>query len=248
MPIADRCALAGTGTGRIVAEDIYREVDEELKAERMRAVARRYAGAAVAVVVAVVAGAGVWSWKVAQHKALDQAATGTYLAALRQTDHLPDQVGSDPIVLTGKAQSGLDSLQKLASSGDRGVATLARMQEAAVQAARGDTKAALAAWNAVQDDPEADPGLRSVATLLWCQHQLDTGDIPTLRSRLTLLSGQGKVWNGLAAEALAVLDVREGHKDDARKKLSALVDSAETPSGVRNRAQDMMQALDPSAG
>jgi hypothetical protein len=240
--------LAGTGTGRIVAEDIYREVDEELKAERMRAVARRYAGVAVAAAVVVVAGAGLWSWKLAQYKALDQAATGTYLAALRQTDHLPDQVGSGPIALVGKAQSGLEALQKLATSGDQGVATLARMQEAAVQAARGDAPAALAAWNAVQDNPAADPALRSIATLLWCQHQLDTGDIPTLRSRLSLLTGPGKAWNGLAVEALAVLDVREGHRDDARKKLSALVDSGETPAGVRNRAQDMMQALDPSAG
>lgn len=244
----DRHTLAGTGTGRIVAEDIYREVDEELKAERMRAVARRYAGAAVAAVVVVVAGAGLWSWQQAHHKALDQVATGTYLAALRQTDHLPEPVGGAPVALAGKLQSGLDSLQKLATSDDRGVAILARMQEAAVQAARGDAKAALAAWNSVQDDPEADPAWRNIATLLWCQHQLDTGDIPTLRSRLSLLSGQGKAWSGLAVEALAVLDVREGHGDDARKKLSALVDSAETPAGVRNRAQDMMQALDPSAG
>ena len=231
-----------------MAEDIYREVDEELKAERMRAVARRYAGVAVAAVVVVVAGAGLWSWQLARHKALDQVATGTYLTALRQTDHLPDQVGSSPVPLVGKAQNGLDALQKLATSGDQGVAALARMQEAAVQAARGDSAAALAAWNSVQDNPTADPALRSIATLLWCQHQLDKGDIPTLRSRLSLLTGQGKVWNGLAMEALAVLDVREGHKDDARKKLSALVDSAETPAGVRNRAQDMMQALDPSAG
>ena len=231
-----------------MAEDIYREVDEELKAERMRAVARRYAGVAVAAVVVVVAGAGLWSWQLARHKAQDQVATGTYLAALRQTDHLPDQVGGAMVPLTGKALSGLDSLQALVASGDRGVATLARMQEAAVQAARGDAKAALAAWNAVQDDPAADPALRHIATLLWCQHQLDTGDIPTLRSRLSLLSGQGGAWNGLAQEALAVLDVREGHADEARKKLSALVDSAETPAGVRNRAQGMMQALDPSAG
>ena len=157
-------------------------------------------------------------------------------------------MGSSPITLVGKAQSGLEALQKLATSGDQGVATLARMQEAAVQAARGDAPAALAAWNAVQDNPAADPALRSIATLLWCQHQLDTGDIPTLRSRLSLLTGPGKAWNGLAVEALAVLDVRERHRDDARKKLSALVDSGETPAGVRNRAQDMMQALDPSAG
>ncbi|MFT9217038.1 MAG: hypothetical protein ABF513_12325, partial [Acetobacter malorum] len=70
----------------------------------------------------------------------------------------------------------------------------------------------------------------------------------TLRSRLSLLSGSGKAWNGLATEALATLDIREGHLDDARKKFAVLAAAQDVPSGVRNRAQALSQALDPSAG
>ncbi|WP_246856497.1 hypothetical protein [Acetobacter vaccinii] len=234
--------------GQTVAEDIFREVDEELKAERLRRVAWRYAGVAVALVVVAASGVGVMSWRATQQARQAQVATGTYLTALQQTDHLPDPPATGVAELGQSARTGLDTLRQLAASGPAGVAVLARMQEAAVQAGRGDKAAALAAWDAVQSDAKADPALRDLATLIWCQQQLDTGSPAVLRSRLLLLSGKGKAWQGLATEALALLDVREGHLDDARRKFASLVASGDAPAGVRHRAQDMMQALDPSAG
>nr|WP_230975779.1 tetratricopeptide repeat protein [Acetobacter garciniae] len=220
-----------------------------MKAERLRVMARRYAGVAAGLVLVVLAGAGAWSWRASQHKAAAVAATGQYLTALRQTDNLPVYQPGPPVTpLSGNAQTGLQTLTRLASTGPEGVAVLARMQEAAVQATRGDLKAALAAWDAVQGNEKADPAMRDLAMLLWCQQQIDTGDIAVLRSRLSVLVGKGKTWYGLATEALAMLDVREGHLEDARKKFAALVMAADVPPGVRNRAQDMTQALDPSAG
>ncbi|MCI1437510.1 tetratricopeptide repeat protein [Acetobacter indonesiensis] len=230
-----------------MAEDVFKEVDDELKAERLRQAARRYAGLGLGVLAAVLVGAGAWSWHLSSQKSASLAATGSYLTALRQTDHLPPApAGLTPLGETAKA--GLADLQKLAASSPSGIATLARLQEAAVQAAHGDVKSALATWDAVQNDQKADPLLRDLATLLWCQKQIDAGDPATLRSRLSLLTGKGKAWNGLASEALATLDVREGHLDDARKKFAALAATEDEPSGVRSRAQAMSQALDPSAG
>nr|WP_298797865.1 hypothetical protein [uncultured Acetobacter sp.] len=230
-----------------MAEDVFKEVDDELKAERLRQTARRYAGLGVGVIAAVVVGAGAWSWHLSSLKSASLAATGSYLTALRETDHLPPA----PTTLTPlgeTAQAGLAALQKLEATAPKGIATLARLQEGGVQAAHGDVKGALAAWDAVQNDQSAAPVLRELATLLWCQKQLDAGDPATLRSRLSLLTGSGKAWNGLATEALATLDIREGHLDDARKKFAVLAAAQDVPSGVRNRAQALSQALDPSAG
>lgn len=230
-----------------MAEDVFKEVDDELKAERLRQTARRYAGLGLGVIAAVVIGAGAWSWHLSSLKSASLAATGSYLTALRETDHLPPAPAT-PTPLGETAQTGLAALQKLVATGPKGIATLARLQEGGVQAAHGDVKAALAAWDAVQTDQSADPVLRDLATLLWCQKQLDAGDPATLRSRLSLLTGSGKAWNGLATEALATLDIREGHLDDARKKFAVLAAAQDVPSGVRNRAQALSQALDPSAG
>ncbi|GAL96901.1 hypothetical protein AA0312_2016 [Acetobacter tropicalis NRIC 0312] len=230
-----------------MAEDVFKEVDDELKAERLRQAARRYAGLGLGVLVVVLAGAGAWSWHLSSQKSASLAATGAYLTALRQTDHLPP-ASANLTPLGETAKIGLASLQQLAAKSPGGLASLARLQEGAVQAAHGDIKAALAAWDAVQTDQKADPLLRQLAMLLWCQKQIDAGDIPSLRSRLSLLTGKDKAWHGLATEALATLDVREGHMDDARKKFAELAAADDVPSGVRSRAQAMTQALDPSAG
>ncbi|MGO2958963.1 MAG: tetratricopeptide repeat protein [Acetobacter sp.] len=231
-----------------MAEDVFKEVDDELKAERMRQLARRYAGAGLGLIVAVLAGAGAWAWHVSNQKTAALDATGTYLAALRQTDHLPPAPASGTIPYSETAQAGLASLQKLAAASPNGIATLARLQAGGVLAAHGDTKGALAAWDAVQADTHADPLLRELASLIWCQKQLDNGDPATLRSRLSLLTGKDKAWHGLATESLAILDVRENHLEEARKKFAALAAEQDVPSGVRSRAQAMTQALDPSAG
>lgn len=231
-----------------MAEDVFKEVDAELKAERMRQAARRYAALGIGVIAAVLVGAGAWSWHVSAQKTEALNATGAYLTALRQTDHLPPAPASGIAPLSDTAQTGLASLQKLAVGSPHGIATLARIQEGGVQAAHGDIKAALAAWDSVQADPKADPLLRDLANLLWCQKQLDAGDPATLRSRLSLLSGKDQAWHGLATEALGILDIREGQTEQARKTFAALAVEQDIPAGVRSRAQAMTQALDPSAG
>lgn len=231
-----------------MAEDVFKEVDAELKAERLRQSARRYAGLGIGIFAAVLVGAGAWSWHVSSQNTAAQNATSAYLTALRQTDHLPPAPATGITPLSETAQTGLSSLQKLAAGSPEGIATLARIQEGSVQAAHGDMKAALAAWDSVQADAKAAPLLRELANLLWCQKQLDSGDPATLRSRLSLLSGKDKPWHALATEALGILDVREGHTEQARKTFATLAAEQDIPAGVKSRAQAMTQALDPSAG
>lgn len=185
-----------------MSEDLFREVDDALRAERLRRVAWRYAGLAAAAVVAVAAAGGGWAWHVNQLKVERQKATGAYLTALNQTSNLPAPMdgATAPVALSKTAQTGLDTLRELAKQAPDGVAVMARLQEAGMQAARGDTKAALAAWDSVQADENAPRLLRDLASLLWCRQQLDTANPAELRSRLSVLSGKDQPW------------VRSGHR------------------------------------
>jgi hypothetical protein len=107
----------------------------------------------------------------------------------------------------------------------------------------GDVKGASAMWDQVAGDPSADPLLRDLASLLWAQHQLDQGDPSLLEARLKPLTTVANPWHALAEEQLALLDLRQGRKDQARTMLQHLAQDTTAPSGVRGRASGVLTRL-----
>ena len=91
-----------------------------------------------------------------------------------------------------------------------GYATLARLREAALKADAGDLQGAAALWDQVASDSSADPLLRDLASLLWAQHLIDSGDPALLEARLKALAAPDNSWRSLAEEQLALLDLRRG--------------------------------------
>ena len=114
------------------------------------------------------------------------------------------------------AQPLIATFSKLATACPEGYATLARLREAALKADAGDLQGATALWDQVAGDSSADPLLRDLASLLWAQHQIDTGDPSLLQARLKALAAPDNPWHALAEEQLALLDLRQGKTDQAR--------------------------------
>lgn len=210
----------------------------------------------VALLIMLISSIGVLAWNVSQSTKLAKEATGSYLMALQKTGHL--QIGSlektnenakNETIKKAEFNIGVKILEQVVASKVEGVSTLAKMQQAALAAQEGQTTKALALWNAVQINHAVAPPLRDMASFLWCQQQIDTGDPAVLRSRLFVLLNKGKAWQGLVTESLALLDIREGHRDAALKKLTSLMTLDNVSDDVRKRAQTMIQALNaPPAG
>jgi hypothetical protein len=214
--------------------DIFDEVDEELRAERAQALLRRYAGLIIAAAILVVAGAAGWEgWRWYQARQ-DMQAGERYLAAVA-LENSPAAAG-DRKALT----AAFDSLAQASPVGYR---SLARLQAAALKAQAGDLPGAATLWNDVATDDAADPLLRDLANLLWCQHQIDTADPGLLAGRLKALAEPGNVWRPLAQEQLALLDLRQGKTDAAKAALSKLAQDATAPEGVRGRAAALLARL-----
>lgn len=214
--------------------DIFDEVEEELRAERAQQLLKRYSGLIIAAMVLVVAAAGGWqAWRWWQAKQ-DMAAGQRYLAAMALMQ-LP-AAGADQKNIAA-------DFDKLAQSAPEGYRTLARLQAAALKARNGDLLGAIALWNAVATDSSADPLLRDLASLLWCQHQVDTGDPAMLEGRLKALAEPGNAWRPLAQEQLALLDLRQGKAAAAKTALSKLVQDVTAPEGVRQRAAALLGRL-----
>ena len=217
--------------------DIFDEVDEELRAERAQRLLKRYAGVIIAcalLIVGVAAGWQAWRWYQTRQ---DQAAAAEYLTAMN--------LAEDPAGVSDAARNGaaIAVLDKLESSAPEGYRTLARLRAAAAKAALGDVPGALALWDQVAADTSADPLLRDLASLMWAEHQIDSGDPSLLQARLTELAKPGNAWHALAEEQLALLNMRLGKPDEAKAILRRLAQDTTAPNGVRGRANALLSRL-----
>jgi hypothetical protein len=225
--------------------DIFDEVDEELRAERAQQLLKRYAGVILAAAVAVVGAAAGWQgWRWYEDRQ-DRKAAAQYVTAvtLAQASPTGGPGGGPGGGNEATRSAAIAAFAGVAADSPAGYATLARLHEAALKADSGDLKSASAMWDQVAGDSSADPLLRDLASLLWVQHQLDQGDPSLLEARLKPLATVGNPWRALAEEQLALLDLRQGRKDQAKAMLQHLAEDATAPSGVRGRASGVLTRL-----
>ena len=213
--------------------DIFDEVEEDLRSDRARALARRYGAYIVALAVLVVIAAGAWeAWRWYTAKQRAEVATA-FVAATRL------EAGSEA---DAKAQARA-AYDKVATMGNDGYRMIARLRAASLAADAGDMERANALWDQVAGDGTVDPLYRDLAGLVSVQRQLDKGDPKKLMSRLTPMLNAENPWSALAREALGLLQMRAGEVEAARKTLQDLTSDVSTPSGVRGRANLLLAKL-----
>jgi hypothetical protein len=215
--------------------DIFDEVDEELREERMQEFLKKNGGLlflAALLVIGAVAGWKAWGW---YQERRDLDAATLYLAAAARTQAAG--------VAGPNHQAAAIALGAVAAQAPEGYRVLAQLREAASRAEAGDLDGASAVWDQVAADGSADPLLRDLASLTWCLYHADKGDPALLEGRLKPLAAPGNAWRSFAQEQLALLDVRQGHTDAARTELKKLVADTTAPSGVRSRASALLERM-----
>ena len=205
--------------------DIFREVDEDLRRDRMERLYKRYGGVVLAAALAIVAGTGgytAWrNWQQSQH----QQETAALAAALSQAGQGADK--------------GVEALASFAAKADPGMAGLAQLNAAALLIREGKTAEAIAVYDKLAANGSVGPVYRDLASLLSVMHQLGSGDPAQLQARLQPLTAETSPWRFSAREMSAVLAARAGDKDKARTLFQQLADDSQAPAGVRSRAADL---------
>jgi hypothetical protein len=226
-------ACAGKTEGiRVV--DIFDEVEEDLRAERAEKLLKKFGWLLIVAVVAIVGAVAGWQLWNRYRNQQDTAAAVSYVAVQNALEQ-PGTAKADQLAI----------LDKLAVTAPEGYKTLARMRAAGLKADAGDIPGAVALWNTVAADSNADQLLRDLASLLATARELDHGDPAQLEARLKPLAESGNPWSTLAREQLAMLDLRQGKVDDARKILQTLAVDIVSPSGLRARASALLAGLGP---
>ena len=212
--------------------DIFDELNEDLRAERARALATRYGVAIAGVVVLVLIGVGAWQGWVWHQARLAAAQSAPYLAASG--------------VLTPGAAPGqptdAEAFARIAATAPPGYRTLAQLQEAALRWKAGETVAALDLWNRVSNDGE-DVLLRDMASLLWAQHSVDAGDPAAITTRTSKLEASANPWRPLAQEVDALVALRQDDKEKATRLLRGLLTDPLAADGLRLRASELLVAM-----
>lgn len=210
--------------------DIFTEVEEDLRRERLKRLWDRYGWAATAVVLAAVLGAAGWQgWR--WYEAREAAAAATrYLAAMRAAESQD----------TAAAIAQFAALHAEAPTGYR---LLARLQEAAARARAGERDIAIAMWDQLAVDAATPQPYRDLAALMSVLHQADSGDPAALSARLAPLDRPDGAFRFSARELEAVLAERRGQRERAVAILRGLAEAEDAPAALRARAAETLGAL-----
>ena len=204
--------------------DIFDEIDEDLKRDQMQMLWARYGKIVMAVVAAIVLlvalRQGYTAWQTSQ----SEASASAYQQALR----------SDDVVAALEARRG-----QLTD----GYAMLAQFQIAAEQAAADDFTAEEASYLALASDASLNPLYQQAATLLSVMVAPQDADVAALAARLSDLETAAGPWQAMALETGAGLALRAGNTDAAVAKYKRLMDMADVPAGMRQRAERMIVML-----
>ncbi|WP_050526009.1 hypothetical protein [Pseudorhodobacter aquimaris] len=208
-------------------ESFIEEVTEEVRRDRLFAMFRKYGWIGALLVVLIVGGAAYTEWQKASRAAESEAFGDALLDALDQDTPSARRaalVGAD-IAAGGEADRL--ALQKLLVASD----------------ATGDKASILAALDAVIADTRLAPTYRDLATLRRVILAGTDMEISARRAALDPLAIPGRPFRTLALEQLAYLMVETGDDAGAISQLRALSQDQEAPTGLRQRAAQMIAAL-----
>jgi hypothetical protein len=229
-----------------VAEDIFSEIDGDLRAERNAVRNRKLAAFGLAFLVVAGLCAGVWAYVVHLRHERAVAVAGPYFAAQTDADTAPSALAGPNAPLTPEQVKARTAFAAVAARAPEGFATLSRLRMAALAWEAKDHDTAFGLWDQIAKDGSADPDLRGLGTLLWVQHRVDDGDPALLKTRLRDLTVPGSPWRLLALETDALIDLRTGHVAEARTKLITVSQDASASQGERDRASGLLDTLDTS--
>lgn len=222
-----------------MSEDLLKEIDADLRAEKIKNTARRYVVLIVVLVVVVLAAVGIWQFKSWQHrKAVEQASFSYFNIVQPIIAMFPGQTISD-----GAKDTAIAQLKTLSGNSPQAVRALTQLEQAGLLAGQGKVKEASVIWETLRGDQTAPEEFRSLAGVLWVQHHLDTVAPADLRNRISELLGKQTPWYGLLKESEALLDLRTGKLIEARQIFGQLSIDTNISPGIRQRASMMLQII-----
>jgi hypothetical protein len=213
--------------------ELFGEVDEELRRERLKNIWDRYSALIIAAAVLVVAAVG--GWRGYQYLEAKKAAVAG--SAFEAAAGLADQ---------NKSSEAEAAFTKLAATAPSGYRNLSRLR-AAAEAAKRDPKAAVKLYDEIAADGGFSSTERDLARVRAAGLLLDTETYNNMLQRLEPTTAPEATFRHTARELLALSAWRANDTTAARKWLDMIAEDGQTPSSLRSRAEALQALLPPVA-
>ena len=211
-------------------EAFLREVDENLRRDRMQDFAKKYGKWLIAAVVLFLA--AVAGWLYWQERQAEKAA-----AQSEELMSIYNDIGS------GKTEEARKRLQPLQSSDNDVVRALALLTDAAVALDANDRATALSRYRAIAGDEGLPDAYRNLGLIRATALEFDTIKPEEVISRLEPLTKPGNPWFGTAGEMTAMAYLKQGQQDRAGRLFAAIAKDQQVPETIRNRAVQIAGTL-----
>lgn len=224
------CSFADTALWSDGVADIFSEVDEELRRERLKEIWQRYRVLIVGIALLIIVGIGGWRghqwWEL--KKASESGANFESAVALASE---------------GKYAEAEAAFGKIAAQ-DTAYRTLARLRQAA-ELARQDRDGAVKIYDAIVSDGSAGSVFQDLARVRGGQIALDTASLDDMKKRLG--GASDGVFRHSARELLALSAWRAGDAAAMKEWVDKITADPNTPPGVRARSEMLMALSGPEA-
>jgi hypothetical protein len=213
-------------------ESLFREVDEEVRRQKLQDLWTRWGNLFIAVSIGVIlVVAGYKGWQYWEQRQAERAAR-TYFAAVTLAEQ-------------GKAAEASRHFAALAAGSHNGYAALARMNLAGELAASGKVDEAVKAYDQIATSPKLDANLKSAARIRAAFLLVDRASRDDIAKRVADLTAPTNIWRNEAREILALAAYKAGDFAEADRLMNEILGDPDSPPNLRQRAQLLTSLLAP---
>lgn len=213
-----------------ISDTFVREVDENLRRDRLRDTAKKYSGWIIAAVVLFLAASGGYIyWQDYQRKQNEKA-----------VEQLA-QVFTD--VSKGQTQTAPARLDTLSKDHSEAVRASASFGRAAIAIEQNDPKLAIAKFRGMAEDKSLPKPFRDLALIRQTALEFDSLKPEEVIARMQPLTKPGTPWFGSAGELTAMALIKQDKKAEAGRLFAAIARDEQAPETLRGRAVQMASSL-----
>jgi hypothetical protein len=213
-----------------ITDTFVREVDENLRRDRLRDFFKENTGWLIGGVILFLALSGGLIWY-QQHR--EQVAE----QHVEQLAQLYKDIG------VGKTAKVAPQLDDLAKSESKGVKATALFTRAAFAIEQNDQKLAIATYQKIADDSSLPGAYRNAALVRETALQFDQLQPQEVITRLAPLTKPGDPWFGSAGEMTALALIKQNKKSEAGQLFASLAKDKDVPQSIRERAIQISGSL-----